>query len=169
MIAPSDSAFLNPTLVHQAIMLVEPAIRNFLKLSQEPETQHFVIISVLVKKNDFDFPLANVTVCLEGEKVPPQESWAYPFDRLAVSKAKMSLETGLDTRVLSILAPAMLKQGETFYEGGANGGGYGVGSSGVEAYLDDRISHLVAVAINCLLRYDLETVRENDFNFVPTA
>ena len=97
-----------------------------------------------------------------------KESWQYPYDDIARSKAQICQRTSMVLRDVQIHAPWLLKQGDTKYVGGVFENGLVVAASGLKDCYDEMFLWMILSAIQGLCREQLDKVKDlapND-NFI---
>ncbi len=141
---------LNSVMVGHVLDEVRQDVLNILARSERPLDQRFVWICVLNPKEDGAETILGAR--LFGKAPEKHEDWKRPYNRFAEGKARTSRESGLDSGVVRYLRPATLSYLSCYLPGGVCLGGIPVGTSGVESYLDEEISRLVAARIDSHLK-----------------
>lgn len=90
----------------------------------------------------------------------------YPFARIAESKATMAFKERMDTGVLLVSKPHLLRDGDTIYRGGVFGDGFSVGVSGVQDFMDELIARFLRDTIRALCSKLLKEAEDADQNFI---
>lgn len=82
--------------------------------------------------------------------------WDYPFDEIALAKAKASWKTGLPSHRIQQEAPYLFEPWMAKYGGSAVGeGGLVVAFSGVEEYFDQMFSEMMLAAIKGVCLHEI--------------
>lgn len=147
-----DMAFSPDSLIHE-LGLIKPA-----------ETMFHIKVMVLGKENDF--PGTSLTpLTLTYYSAGHPSNWAYPFDRIADSKAQQLWEGKTDG---AQVVPHLLFKGDTPYVGGVKREGIVVVCSGFDEYVDRMISGMIAEGLIAGARYLWEASddKKNSVNFL---
>ena len=89
----------------------------------------------------------------QGFGRPPSE-WDADYAGFARAKARLSWQTGLDSHVVQVLQPHLLRRDDTALWGSVNLDGIVVGVSGNEAAYDEAFAGAVAMLARALSRQE---------------
>ena len=154
------------SLAEEALDLVMPSIETLLVEKAKRTHVHIVIMDPRKKPWECEF-----TDAIWYERsITNDEPWERDYTAFARAKANQAWREGQHGIVVTALAPATLRHGDTVYDGSFCYNGVIVACSGVEPYFDMLISAWVALAIQQLSQHQIQTYRAENPNeaFVPT-
>lgn len=147
---------LTPEIAQDAIRFLRPEIEQILRLFAK--RQHLAIVVTAVEAiNPRDRSKSFKNSCLAVASIGNKADWEHDYEAVALSKAELSVRTGLDTYKLP---PHYRLAGDTVYSGSVVIDGIVVACSGVEGYLDEMIAGLIAVFVKGLCKHKLAQLPE---------
>ncbi len=140
---------LTPDIANDAVELLRPRIVEFLR-GFAKRTHLAIVVTAVEAINPIDPGKSFKDNCYLIAGIGDQEDWQYDYERVALSKAELSVRTGIGTYEL---APHYRLSGDTVYSGSVVIDGIIVACSGVEGYFDEMIAGWIAVTIKGLCKH----------------
>jgi hypothetical protein len=158
------SYLLNEERIQRAFDRATSAVEEILTLSLRPLDNRFVWVAVPCGSGDGESGL--YTERAFGNAPENRTRWKNQYDKIARSKASLARLYKMNTVQLVSEQPALLNFDDTIYQGGVWRHGIAVGTSGVEAQLDETISNIVAEFIHASIAMDLRSIQDSGKAFL---
>ena len=164
------SALMTSELIREAVDIARLSILELLRISDhaKPVFVYVVVLSPF-ERDDPNDPFGVLYERVIGEFFLDDadvNERKHRYRAIAHSKAVISRRTQMDTGAVAVVCPALFDGGDTHYEGGAIVAGIPVGTSGVESFLDEAVSRIIASTINALIKQELKKRRDNKDAFL---
>lgn len=143
---PCGEHFLTPAMAEQAIDLAAPSIKNALAL---PVTSRGDLFARVGLRNCPD-RLGRPDTVLAERSFGDRETWEHPYDEIAVEKYDLSVRTGLNSRLVQLTQPLLLRSGDVIYWGSVVVGDLVVACSGVQPWFDEAFARTIAAFCQAL-------------------
>ncbi len=151
--------------VARAFEFVRPCIELTLKSGVTKRKDLVVVVNAIEIINPMTEGKSFEDNCYLIEEFGDSRKYEWPYRKIALSKAEISVRTGLPT---SRVAPQYLLDAETLYWGSAVIDGIVVACSGVESFYDEMFSYWVASAIQAeAKKYFNDLTEGGKIDFVP--
>ena len=149
--APQGSHFANQAAASRAIDMLMPTIESAMADSRfgESGALHIVVMDPARVSGSCRFEEA----ILHERSVGDRQRWDADYAGMARAKARLGWELGVDSHVVQVRRPHLLRHGDTLLWGGVCLDGIVVAMSGFHPWYDEAFSCAIAACLRALARH----------------
>lgn len=148
---------LTPAMAAQAIDLAIPSIEKAFELRLTSRNDLFARLGL---RNCPDERSGMPDTVLAERSFGDRDAWAFPYDEIAVEKYYLSVRTGLDSRLVQLAHPLLLRRHDVIYWGSVVVGDLVVACSGVQPWFDEAFARTIAAFCQALAENEQMRLRE---------